>query len=150
MTPATKPSITKAAFGPTPHGQAVELYTLRNAHGMEVCIMTYGGIVQKLSVPDKQGRFADVTLGFDTLDAYTCESYVKSGPFFGALIGRYGNRIAGGSFKLGDQTYTLAKNNSENSLHGGLQGFDKVVWAGRGALGASVGVVCTTPGEVCW
>lgn len=88
-------TITKADFGKTPDGQAVELYTLRNSKGAEADIMTYGGIVQKLLMPDKNGKFADVVQGFDTLDGYTAESYVKACPYFGALIGRYGNRIGG-------------------------------------------------------
>ncbi len=124
-------TITKADFGKTPDGQAVELYTLRNSKGAEADIMTYGGIVQKLLMPDKNGKFADVVQGFDTLDGYTAESYVKACPYFGALIGRYGNRIGGATFQLEGQTYTLAKNNNGNSLHGGVKGFDKVVWTAR-------------------
>jgi aldose 1-epimerase len=128
-------SITKAAFGTTPGGRPVELYTLRNSHGVEAAIMTYGGIVQKLVVPDKQGRLADVVPGFDSLDVYTSENYVAHGPYFGAIIGRYGNRIGGGAFRLNGHTYSLAKNNGGNSLHGGLKGFDKVVWSARVAQG---------------
>lgn len=118
-----KSSITKADFGKTPDGQAVEIYTLRNSHGMEATIMTYGGIVTSLKTPDKSGQFGDVVLGYDNLDGY-----IKSTPYFGALIGRYGNRIALGKFSLDGQTYTLATNNMPNALHGGLKGFDKVVW----------------------
>ncbi len=116
-------TITKTAFGRTPDGTAVDLYTLRNAKGMEATIMTYGGIVTSLKVPDKNGRFDDVVLGYDTLDGY-----LKSSPYFGALIGRYGNRIARGRFSLDGVEYTLAVNNAPNALHGGLKGFDKVVW----------------------
>jgi aldose 1-epimerase len=116
-------SITKAAFGKTPDGTPVEIYTLRNSKGMEAQIMTYGGIVTSLKTPDKSGKFADVVLGYDNL-----EGYLKTSPYFGALIGRYGNRIAFGKFTLDGQTYTLATNNGVNSLHGGLKGFDKVVW----------------------
>ncbi len=129
-------SITKAAFGKTPDGTPVEIYTLRNSKGAEARIMTYGGIVQKLTMPDKNGKFADIVLGFDTLDGYTRDSYVKSCPYFGALIGRYGNRIGGAKFTLEGQTYTLATNNGPNSLHGGIKGFDKVVWT---AVKADVG-----------
>jgi len=121
-----KGSITKADFGKTADGQAVEIYTLRNSKGSEARIMTYGGIVQSLSMPDKHGKLADIVLGFDTLDGYLTNS-----PYFGALIGRYGNRIGGAKFTLAGQTYTLAVNNGPNSLHGGLKGFDKVVWAAR-------------------
>jgi aldose 1-epimerase len=116
-------SITREPFGQTPDGTPVELYTLRNSKGMEAKIMTYGGIVTSLKAPDKNGNFGDVVLGYDNLNGY-----LKSTPYFGALIGRYGNRIANGKFSLGGQTYTLAKNNGENALHGGLKGFDKVVW----------------------
>ena len=136
MAPSNKSStITKADFGKTPDGQAVEIYTLRNSKGAEADIMTYGGIVQKLIMPDKDGKFADVVLGFDTLDGYTSDSYLKGCPYFGALIGRYGNRIGGATFTLEGQTYTLAKNNHGNSLHGGLKGFDKVVWTAKPSVG---------------
>jgi aldose 1-epimerase len=123
MSNSSKGTITKADFGKTPEGHAVELYTLRNAKGMEATIMTYGGIVTSLKVADKNGKFDDIVLGYDNLDGY-----LKSSPYFGALIGRYGNRIANGKFLLDGQTYTLAINNAPNSLHGGVKGFDKVVW----------------------
>ena len=129
-------TITKADFGKTPDGMPVEIYTLRNSKGAGACIITYGGIVQKLTVPDKNGNFADVVNGFDTLDGYTNPKYVGACPYFGALIGRYGNRIGGATFSLEGQTYNLAKNNNGNSLHGGLKGFDKVVWT---AVKADVG-----------
>jgi aldose 1-epimerase len=129
-------SISKAAFGNMPDGTPVEIYTLRNAKGAEACIMTYGGIVQKLTMPDKNGNYADIVLGFDGLNGYTQPSYVNACPYFGALIGRYGNRIGGAKFTLEGQTYTLATNNGPNSLHGGLKGFDKVVWT---AVKADVG-----------
>jgi aldose 1-epimerase len=125
------PPITKADFGKTPDGTPVEIYTLRNAQGAEARIMTYGGIVQSLSMPDKNGKFADVVLGFDSLAGYTSPEYLKGCPYFGALIGRYGNRIGGAKFTLEGKTYELAKNNNGNSLHGGLKGFDKVVWTAR-------------------
>jgi aldose 1-epimerase len=115
--------IQKEPFGTMPDGQAVELYTLRNAHGMEARVMTYGGILVSLKTPDKNGKMGDVVLGYDNLD-----SYVKNSPFFGALIGRYGNRIARGHFTLDGTAYTLATNNYPNALHGGEKGFDKRVW----------------------
>jgi aldose 1-epimerase len=121
-------SISKAAFGKTPDGTPVEIYTLHNAKGAEARIMTYGGIVQLLTMPDKNGKLADIVLGFDNLDGYVNPGYVKGCPYFGALIGRYGNRIGGAKFTLEGKTYTLATNNGPNSLHGGLKGFDKVVW----------------------
>jgi aldose 1-epimerase len=124
-------TITKADFGITPDGKPVEIYTLKNDAGAEARIMTYGGIVQSLKMPDKNGTLADVVLGFDTLDGYTSASYLKGCPYFGALIGRYGNRIGGAKFTLEGQTYTLATNNNGNMLHGGWKGFDKVVWTAR-------------------
>ena len=124
-------TVLQAPFGKTPDGTAVDIYTLRNAKGMEARIMTYGGIVQSLTVPDKNGKFADVVLGFDSVDGYTKDSYVKACPYFGALIGRYGNRIGGAKFTLEGKTCTLAANNGPNSLHGGIKGFDKVVWQAK-------------------
>ena len=115
--------VKKEAFGTTPDGKAVDLYTLTNSHGIEVRIMTYGGIIVSLKTPDKKGTSADITLGFDSLAAY-----VKKNPFFGALVGRFGNRIAKAKFSLDGKEYTLAANNRPNALHGGLKGFDKVVW----------------------
>lgn len=115
--------VSKAPFGKTPDGTPVEIYTLRNSSGMEATIMTYGGIVTSLKVPDKDGKFGDVVLGYDNLGGYLTNS-----PYFGAIVGRYGNRIANGQFILDGQTNTLAINNAPNSLHGGLKGFDKVVW----------------------
>jgi aldose 1-epimerase len=121
--PDAKSSIQKAGFGTTPDGQTVDIYTLKNSKGAEARIMTYGGIVTSLKVPDRNGKLADVVLGYDDL-----ASYVKNSPYFGALIGRYGNRIANGQFMLGGKTYKLPVNNGPNSLHGGPKGFDKVVW----------------------
>jgi aldose 1-epimerase len=118
-----KLSITEEPFGSAPDGKSIQLYTLTNAAGMKVQITNYGGIIKSLTVPDRNGVFADVVLGYDRLD-----QYVKSNPFFGALIGRYGNRIAAGKFSLNGETYTLAVNNGVNHLHGGIKGFDKVVW----------------------
>jgi aldose 1-epimerase len=128
-------SVSKQAYG-TANGQPVELYTLRNAKGSEVSIMTYGGIVTSLKMPDRNGTFDDIVLGCGSLDGYTSDSYVRGCPYFGALIGRYGNRIGGAKFTLEGNTYTLAANNGPNSLHGGVKGFDKVVWkAVKGQVG---------------
>jgi len=116
--------IDKQPFGTAPTGEPVDIYTLRNGKGAEARIMTYGGIVVSLKMPDKDGQFSDVVLGYDDLD-----SYVKKSPYFGALIGRYGNRIGGAKFTLDGTTYTLATNDGPNMLHGGLKGFDKRVWS---------------------
>ncbi len=118
-----KPGIDKGAYGQLPDGREADLYTLRNAGGMTVGITNYGGIVVSLTAPDKAGTFEDVTLGFDSLN-----HYVQGNPFFGALVGRYGNRIAKGKFTLDGKTYTLVTNNMGNHLHGGKVGFDKVLW----------------------
>ncbi len=115
--------IRKAPFGQTSEGQPVDLYTLTNAHGLQVRIMNYGAIVVSLDVPDRSGKIDDVTLGYDSLSGY-----LKETPYFGAIVGRYGNRIAKGAFTLNGVKYRLAKNNGANHLHGGLKGFDKVVW----------------------
>jgi len=117
--------ITSAPFGST-DGKPVEIYTLKNDNGAEAKIMTYGGIVQSLKVPDRDGKLVDIVLGYDDLDGY-----VTNNPYFGALIGRYGNRIGGGKFTLNGTTYTLATNNGPNHLHGGIKGFDKVVWTAK-------------------
>ena len=121
-------TITKAAFGKTPDGTPVEIYTLRNGKEMEARIMTYGGIVTSLKVPDKNRKLGDVVLGFDNLDGYLNPSYAKASPYFGALIGRYGNRIANGRFSLDGHEYNVVTNNGANCLHGGPEGFDKRVW----------------------
>jgi aldose 1-epimerase len=116
-------NVTQAPFGKTPDGKAVELYTLTNRNGVTAKIMTYGAILTSLEVPDRAGKLGQVVLGFDTL-----EEYLKGHPYFGATAGRYANRIAKGKFTLDGKEYTLAVNNGENHLHGGLKGFDKVVW----------------------
>ena len=113
------------------------MYTLKNAHGLELKVIDYGGIILSLKVPGRNGTFDDVVLGYDSL-----AGYLRSSPYFGAIIGRYGNRIGGGRFTLDGKTYTLAKNNGPNHLHGGLKGFDKVVWDAAPFEGAdSVGLV---------
>ena len=115
--------VTRKPFGKTKDGTPVELFTLRNAQGAEARICNYGGLVISLKVPDRNGKLGDVVLGYDNL-----ADYIKDSPYFGALIGRYGNRIAKGQFALDGRQYTLATNNYPNSLHGGVKGFDKVVW----------------------
>lgn len=111
-------------YGTTPDGQTVEEYTLSNENNMEVKIITYGGIITSIRVPDRYGVIKNVALGFDSLDKYLAEH-----PYLGAVAGRYANRIAGGKFTLDGQEYTLAQNDGDNSLHGGLKGFDKVIWS---------------------
>jgi aldose 1-epimerase len=120
---STRARFEKRAFGTTADGKPVDLYTLTNSGGMEVRAMTYGGIIVSLRVKDRDGKLGDVVLGYDGL-----EGYLKSSPYFGAIIGRYGNRIARGRFTLEGKTYSLATNNAPNALHGGVKGFDKVVW----------------------
>ena len=115
--------IRQASFGALPDGTALDLYALTNPNGVEVRVTTYGGIILSILAPDRDGELADVTLGFDTIEGYLGDS-----PYFGALIGRYGNRIAEGRFSLDGEAYELAVNNGPNALHGGLRGFDKVVW----------------------
>ena len=121
-------SITKETGVGSVGGKSVDRYTLQNRNGMTLTILTYGGIIQTLDVPDRRGRFANVTLGFGTVDEYRSPVYLDSNPYFGAIIGRYGNRIGGATFKLDNNTFTLDKNNGPNHLHGGFTGFDKVVW----------------------
>ena len=127
--------LTREPWGKTAAGEAVELYTLTNAKGAEAKITTYGGIVVSLKVPDRAGAMGDVVLGFDNLDSYLQQ---PPPPYFGALIGRYGNRIGKAKFTLNGIEYTLAKNNGENHLHGGRRGFDKVVWNAKGGPGESL------------
>src|SRR5690606_10587687 len=111
-------------------GEEVKLFTLTNANGMEVKITNYGGIITSVVVPDRDGALENVTLGFDNLDAY-----VAGHPYFGNITGRYANRIARGTFRIGDETYYLALNSGPNTLHGGDKGFDKVVWAAEELTG---------------
>jgi aldose 1-epimerase len=119
-------TIRKESFGRTAGGEPVDLYTFSNKKGMEVAITNFGGTVVALKVPDRAGKAADVVLGFDTL-----EGYESGTAYFGATIGRYGNRIAGGQFSIDGKTYTLPKNNGNNTLHGGIVGFNKKVWKTR-------------------
>ena len=127
------------AFGKTNDGTPVEQYILRNSHGLTATVITYGGILQSLKVPDKNGKFDDVVLGFDNVQGY------QSGTaYFGATIGRFGNRLANGAFELDGKRYQVPLNDGSNSLHGGPQGFDKDVWKAQPSNGKdSVGVTLT-------
>jgi aldose 1-epimerase len=116
-------TVSVAPFGRMPDGKTVEVYTLTNASGMQVRAITYGAIIQAIRVPDRDGRLGDVALGYDSLPGYLTAS-----PYFGAIVGRYANRIARGRFTLEGRTYRLATNNGPNHLHGGVKGLDKVVW----------------------
>ena len=125
FTPAQ--TVSKQSYGKTDGGEVVALYRLRNTRGAEATITNYGGILISLKVPDRNGKFDDVVLGLGDFVSYLN----KNSPYLGALIGRYGNRIAKGRFTLNGVEYKLAVNNGENHLHGGIKGFDKVVWTGH-------------------
>lgn len=120
------PVIAQKSLGSLPDGRDVDVYVVTNNNGMRASISTWGGIVTGLTAPDSQGEFADVVLGFDDLDGY-----LAGHPYFGAIVGRYGNRIARGAFTLDEQAYNLAKNNNGNHLHGGEVGFDKKLWTAQ-------------------
>jgi aldose 1-epimerase len=122
----TSGSTTKTAFGKTLEGEAVDLYTLTNKNGNAVTITTYGGAIVSIKVPDRAGKIADVVLGYDSVDGY-----VNDKSYLGAIVGRYGNRIGHAQFVVDGKTYTLAKNNGDNSLHGGIKGFNKAVWSAK-------------------
>lgn len=124
---SAKPTVTKAPYGKTADGAAVEIFTLRNSAGAEARIITYGGTVVSLKVPDREGKLGDVVIGLPSLADYESQKF-----YLGALIGRYANRIAKGKFTLGGKTFELATNNGENHLHGGVRGFDRVVWTATG------------------
>jgi aldose 1-epimerase len=116
-------SIDKSPFGKTKDGQEITLYTIRNRHGLLLKMMNYGATVVALETPDRHGKVANITLGFDKLDGY-----LERHPYFGSTVGRYANRIAEGKFKIDGQEYQVTKNNGDNHLHGGAKGFDAVVW----------------------
>lgn len=132
-----KTSVNVEPWGETEDGQPVKIYTLVNANGMTVRISSYGAIVQSLTAPDRNGVYEDVVLGYDDV-----AGYIKETPYFGAIVGRYGNRIAKGKFTLDGQEYTLATNNNGlNHLHGGVKGFDKVVWIATPEAGRKAAVL---------
>ncbi|MBL0171740.1 MAG: galactose mutarotase [Gemmatimonadaceae bacterium] len=132
-------TVVRSPFGVLPSGDSVHLFTLTNASGVELRVIDYGGLVVSLKTPDRRGALGDIVLGYDDLDGY-----VKATPYFGALVGRYANRIAKGKFTLDGHTNSLAVNNGVNALHGGLKGFDKVVWhADPRQDSTGVGVVLT-------
>ncbi|HTL18843.1 MAG TPA: aldose epimerase family protein [Patescibacteria group bacterium] len=128
-----KPNVEVSSFGKLPDGTPVRLFSLRNSTGLVAKISDYGTIITELHVPDRSGKNGDVVLGFDNL-----EQYLKGHPYFGCTVGRVANRIAKGRFTLEGTTYTLAINNGPNHLHGGLKGFDKVVWKAEPQPGAAV------------
>jgi len=122
--PPPEPSgLVRQSFGTTPDGRGVDLYTLTNRHDVEVLISTLGAAIVSIRTPDRDGAFDDIVLGFDDLTGY-----LANDPYFGVVVGRYGNRIAGGRFSLAGTEYQLTVNDGPNHLHGGLQGFDRVVW----------------------
>ncbi|MDE1165403.1 MAG: galactose mutarotase [Pseudomonas sp.] len=130
----------RSSFGQLPDGTALEKYTLSNSHGMHASVITYGGVLQSLVVPDKHGKGEDVVLGFDDIKGYQANPTV----YFGATIGRFGNRLAGGQFSLDGKQYQVPTNDKTNALHGGTQGFDKHVWKAEPSNGKdSVGVKLT-------
>ncbi len=133
-------SVDRRGFGHLADGTPVDLYTLRNGSGASVGILTYGGIVQAINMPDRDGRLANVALGFATLDGYLANS-----AYIGAIIGRYANRIAGARFVLDGVPCVLAANEGANALHGGIQGFDKRAWQAREASGAHLSLAYTSP-----
>jgi len=129
-------TVTVAPFGRMPDGKAVEVYTLTNVRGMEVRAITYGAIIQAIRVPDRNRRLDDIALGYESM-----QGYLTASPYFGAVVGRYANRIARGRFTLEGRTYRLAINNAPNHLHGGLKGYDKVLWEAQSfQRGDTVGV----------
>jgi aldose 1-epimerase len=142
-TPARRAGVTRTASSTLVNGEPVEIFTLTNAAGVEVKAISYGGIITSWRVPDRTGQMADIVLGYDDPAAYI----KNNSPYFGAIVGRYGNRIARAQFALDGHTYTLAANNGANHLHGGIQGFDKVLWHGaalRGGGGVGVALSRTS------
>ena len=131
------------SFGKTKDGEEVTLYTVTNKNGLVLKMIDYGATVVSIETPDKDGKLANITLSFPTIDGY-----LQRHPYFGATVGRYGNRIAKGKFKIGDEEYTLATNNGPNHLHGGVKGFDAVMWKGepvRNSDGAGIKFTRTSP-----
>lgn len=141
--PLRNVTLTQAPFGRTADGEGIGLMTLRNANGIEIRVMTYGGIILSIKTPDKNGRSGDIVLGHDT-----AEEYFKNPPYLGVIVGRYANRIAKAAFTLDGKTYTLAANNGVNHLHGGAKGWDQAVWKAdpfQDARGVGVVLTHTSP-----
>jgi aldose 1-epimerase len=136
----TKTGMVKQPFGAILDGTPVSIYTLTNGKGLEARVMNYGAILVSLKVPGRDGQSADVTLGYDSLDGY-----LKKSPYFGAVVGRYANRIGGARFKLNGTEYKLAANNGPNCLHGGLRGFDKRAWKEVAATSESLELLYESP-----
>ena len=139
----TKPQVRKTLFGKTAEGEAVDLYTLTNAGGMRVQVMTLGATLVSVEVPDREGKLENVNLRLDSL-----EDYLKGHPLFGSVVGRFANRIKGGTFTLDGVEYRLATNSSGNHIHGGKRGFQKLVWNGaaaRSGEGAAVELTQVSP-----
>jgi aldose 1-epimerase len=144
-TATARPSVARTPFGALPDGRRIDRYTLTGAGRMVASVLTYGGILQSVEVPDRDGRLANVALGFADLAGYTAPGYVAASPFFGALIGRYANRIARGRFTLDGTTYELPCNDPPNHLHGGgADGFDVQVWEAQPFATASAAGVRLT------
>jgi aldose 1-epimerase len=147
--PAGLDRVERSVFGQLPGGRTVHAYRVTNDDGMTMRVITYGGIITSLTAPDAEGDFEDVVLGFDTLSKYRSDAYRSANPYFGALIGRYGNRIAGAQFSLDGQTYKLAANDGANHLHGGNKGFNRVLWDAepfQDEDGAGLTLSYTSPG----
>ena len=123
--------VKRDVFGNARRGEKIFLYTLRNDHGVTVKITNYGGIITSVNTPDKNGDKANIVLGFKSLEDYLTDVYIENCPCFGCITGRYANRIAKGKFSIGNTGYTLPINNGNNCLHGGITGFDKVIWVPR-------------------
>lgn len=121
--------IKQTAFGQLETGEEVSLFTLKNNNSMEVSITNYGATIVSLITPDKSGKTDDVVLGFDSVDGYRSDAYMKSSPYFGCTVGRFANRMKGGKFSLNGTEYNISRNEGANSLHGGLVGFDKNMWS---------------------
>jgi aldose 1-epimerase len=135
------PAVQQKDFGMR-EGRPITLFTLTNAHGLEVKAMTYGAIITSIRVPDRKGQIADIVLGHETPDGY-----IPNPPYFGALVGRYANRIANATFTLDGKKYDLAKNDGPNTLHGGVKGFDKVMWEGKALKNSVVFTYLSKDGE---
>jgi len=118
-------------WGIDPSGNEIDLYTLTNDNGITICISSYGAIITSIQTPDRYGVAGEIALGFDSAEGYMNDVYINNCPFFGAIAGRYANRIANGEFSIDGRIYRLAKNNHGNSLHGGIKGFDKQLWKGK-------------------